>query len=90
MILHLRSIAQVASLLVTSLAFALPAAAQIAPSAAELQAYQGLHAAAAKGDVAEIEKLVQRSCSPSTPAMDTAVRHFMSPPSCARMMRRAR
>lgn len=32
--------------------------AQIAPSAAELQAYQGLHAAAAKGDVTEIEKLV--------------------------------
>ena len=31
----------------------LPAAAQIAPSAAELQAYHGLHAAAAKGDVAK-------------------------------------
>ncbi len=57
-ILHRRSIAQVAHS-VTSLAFALPAAAQIAPSAAELQAYQGLHAAAAKGDIAEIEKLVR-------------------------------
>lgn len=35
------------------------ALAQIAPSAAELQAYGGLHAAAAKGDGAEIEKLVK-------------------------------
>jgi hypothetical protein len=36
-----------------------PALAQIAPSAAELQAYRGLHAAAAKGDNADIEKLVK-------------------------------
>ena len=42
-----------------SLTFAAPALAQIAPSAAELQAYRGLHAAAAKGDNAEIEKLVK-------------------------------
>jgi ankyrin repeat protein len=42
-----------------SLAFATPAPAQIAPSAAELQAYGGLHAAAAKGDGAEVEKLVK-------------------------------
>ena len=41
------------------LALVIPATAQISPSAAELQAYQGLHAAAAKGDVAEIEKLVR-------------------------------
>jgi hypothetical protein len=41
-------------LLLTSLAFA-----QTPPSAAELQAYRGLHAAAAKGDIAEIEKLVK-------------------------------
>ena len=34
------------------LALVIPATAQISPSAAELQAYQGLHAAAAKGDVA--------------------------------------
>ena len=41
------------------LALIIPATAQIAPSAAELQAYQGLHAAAAKGDSATIEKLVK-------------------------------
>jgi ankyrin repeat protein len=35
------------------------AAAQIAPSAQEIAAYRGLHAAAAKGDVAEIEKRVK-------------------------------
>ena len=45
--------------LLLSLAFAAPALAQIAPSAAELQAYRGLHAAAGKGDNAEIEKLVK-------------------------------
>ena len=37
----------------------LPASAQTPPGTAELQAYRGLHAAAAKGDVAEIEKLVK-------------------------------
>lgn len=37
----------------------LPALAQVPPSAAELAAYSGLHAAAAKGDTAEIEKLVK-------------------------------
>ncbi|MDO9414395.1 MAG: ankyrin repeat domain-containing protein [Pseudolabrys sp.] len=36
-----------------------PALAQIAPSAAEIAAYRGLHAAAAKGDTGEIEKLVK-------------------------------
>jgi uncharacterized protein len=35
-----------------------PAAAQTPPSSSELAAYVGLHAAAAKGDVAEIERLV--------------------------------
>jgi len=44
---------------VAMLLFALsaPAAAQLAPSAAEIRAYTGLHAAAAKGDVPEIDKL---------------------------------
>ncbi|MBA7467735.1 hypothetical protein ES707_02956 [subsurface metagenome] len=37
---------------------ALPAAAQTAPTEAELRAYGGLHAAAARGDVAEIEKRI--------------------------------
>jgi ankyrin repeat protein len=36
-----------------------PPLAQTPPGAAELQAYRGLHAAAAKGDVVEIEKLVK-------------------------------
>ena len=45
--------------LIALMAAIAPAAAQIAPTAAELQAYQGLHAAAAKGDVAAIEKLVR-------------------------------
>jgi ankyrin repeat protein len=37
---------------------ALPVFAQVAPSEAELRAYSGLHAAAARGDVAEIEKRI--------------------------------
>ncbi|MDO8400261.1 MAG: ankyrin repeat domain-containing protein [Bradyrhizobium sp.] len=37
---------------------ALPAPAQIAPTEAELRAYGGLHAAAARGDVADIEKRI--------------------------------
>lgn len=40
------------------LAGAIPASAQVAPSAAELQAYTGLHAAAARGDIADIEKRI--------------------------------
>ncbi len=39
--------------------FASPAVAQIAPSPAELAAYTGLHAAAATGDVAAIERLLK-------------------------------
>ncbi len=39
---------------------ALPAAAQVAPSAAELAAYTGLHAAAAKGDVEKIRRIAAR------------------------------
>jgi ankyrin repeat protein len=41
------------------LALALPAPAQNAPTRQEIAIYAGLHEAAAKGDVAEIEKLVQ-------------------------------
>jgi uncharacterized protein len=37
---------------------ALPASAQVAPTDAELRAYGGLHAAAAWGDVADIEKRI--------------------------------
>lgn len=46
-----------AALLLTLIA-ALPASAQVAPTEAELRAYGGLHAAAARGDIAEIEKRI--------------------------------
>ena len=36
-----------------------PALAQTAPTADEIRVYAGLHEAAAKGDVTEIEKLVK-------------------------------
>ena len=55
----------------TSLALAcalltlLPAAAQIAPSQSELRIYAGLHAAAAKGDAAEIERLIAAGQNPN-------------------------
>jgi hypothetical protein len=41
------------------LALTFPAAGQTPPSAADLATYQGLHAAAAKGDATEIERLVK-------------------------------
>lgn len=41
-----------------ALAGALPSLAQIAPGPSELRVYAGLHAAAAKGDAAEIERLI--------------------------------
>jgi len=44
--------------LLLAAAAALPASAQIAPTAAELRAYGGLHQAAARGDVAAIEKRI--------------------------------
>ena len=47
-------------LLLLALCFApFPAQAQVPPDAGEIAAYRGLHAAAAKGDTAEIEKLVK-------------------------------
>jgi ankyrin repeat protein len=45
-------------LLIVGLLPALPAAAQIPPSPAEVAAYRGLHAAAAKGDAVEVARLV--------------------------------
>lgn len=42
-----------------SLFATLPASAQIAPTDAELRAYTGLHAAAARGDLADIEKRIK-------------------------------
>lgn len=41
--------------LIVALLIALPASAQVAPTEAELRAYGGLHAAAARGDVRDIE-----------------------------------
>jgi len=45
--------------LVALLALTVSALAQTPPGPAELQAYRGLHAAAAKGDIAEIGRLVR-------------------------------
>ena len=45
--------------LILLLTLALPASAQIAPSAADVATYRGLHAAAAQGDVREIERLLR-------------------------------
>ena len=44
--------------LFVALLAALPASAQIAPTEAELRAYGGLHAAAARGDVVDMEKRI--------------------------------
>jgi len=43
-----------------------PAAAQIPPTAAEYAAYAGLHAAAARGDAAEIPRLVAGGANPNS------------------------
>jgi ankyrin repeat protein len=47
------------------LAAALPAFAQIPPGPAELSTYAGLHAAAARGDAAEIERLMAAGQNPN-------------------------
>ncbi len=39
--------------------------AQIPPSASEVAAYEGLHAAAAKGDAAKIKRLVAAGADPN-------------------------
>src|SRR6188768_2591835 len=46
-------------------ALTLPAAAQNAPTAQEIAVYAGLHEAAAKGDVAEIEQLIKDGEKPN-------------------------
>ena len=50
-------------LLSVALAMPLPAAAQVAPSAAEAARYEGLHAAAWHGRVTEIDKLIAAGAS---------------------------
>lgn len=52
------------SILIVTLGLIAPAHAQIPPSDAELRSYSGLHAAAAKGDVGEIERLVAAGAKP--------------------------
>jgi uncharacterized protein len=47
------------------LAAALPAFGQIPPSPAELRIYAGLHAAAAKGDAAEVQRLIAARENPN-------------------------
>jgi uncharacterized protein len=47
------------------LASGLPSLAQIPPNPAELRVYAGLHAAAAKGDAAEIERLIAAGEKPN-------------------------
>src|SRR5262245_8380064 len=74
------------------LALVASASAQTPPGAAELQAYRGLHAAAAKGDVAEIEKLV-KSGAPIDPRDGRArtplhVAAFVQKPEAARALMR--
>lgn len=74
------------------LACTIPSSAQTPPGASELQAYRGLHAAAAKGDVAEIDKLVKsgapidaRDRRARTPLHVAA---FMQKPEAARALMR--
>ena len=52
------------SAVICLLALVAPAKAQIPPSDSELRSYTGLHAAAAKGDAAEIEKLIAAGAKP--------------------------
>jgi len=56
---------RIALALVALFAGALPAFAQIPPSASELRVYAGLHAAAAKGDGAEVERLIAAGEKPN-------------------------
>ena len=51
-------------------AAALPAAAQVPPSAAEAQAYQGLHRAAWRGDLPQLKKLLATPGGASLEARD--------------------
>jgi len=64
------------------LALAMPASAQIAPGPAELQAYSGLHAAAAKGDTATIESLAKSGAT-----IDSRDSHGRTPLHVAAFMR---
>ncbi|HET9716535.1 MAG TPA: ankyrin repeat domain-containing protein [Pseudolabrys sp.] len=72
-----------ALLLVACLILSGPSAAQIPPGADEVSAYRGLHAAAASGDAAEIEKLVAAGA-----AIDARDAHARTPLHVAVFLRR--
>src|SRR5262245_55127633 len=78
-----RSFALVPLCLIVLLALTAPAAAQTPPSGAEIAAYRGLHAAAARGDAGEIERLVRAG----TP-IDARDRHGRTPLHVAVFMRK--
>ena len=52
-------------LLIAALLLPFPAATQTPPSPSELRVYAGLHAAAAKGDAAEVERLIAAGQNPN-------------------------
>jgi ankyrin repeat protein len=53
------------AIILAALVLAAPAHAQTAPTAQEIAVYAGLHEAAAKGDTAEIEKLIKEGEKPN-------------------------
>ena len=53
------------ALAVATLLAALPAGAQLAPSAAEAAAYDRLHAAAWRGDLGDLQQQLAAACSRS-------------------------
>jgi ankyrin repeat protein len=63
--LRYASLSLTAVLLAGGALLADPAASQVPPSASELAAYTGLHAAAARGDAAEIARLVAGGADPN-------------------------
>ena len=65
------------------------AEAQTPPSERELRIYAGLHDAAARGDVAEIEQLIAEGEKPNIRTA-AAARRCTSPRTCASMRARAR
>ncbi len=73
------------------LSLTIPASAQLAPSASELSSYSGLHAAAAKGDIAEIERLAASGKVDIRDSHDRTPLHvaaFMSKQDAARTLMR--
>lgn len=70
-------------LLLALLIAPVPSMAQVPPSAAEIAAYRDLHAAAARGDTADIEKLVKAGA-----ALDARDSHKRTPLHVAAHLRR--